>query len=106
MEKIKSKIGSNYIWVSADETVDILGRCVVNVVIGILHPTQQYQPYVIECHISDRVNSEIMFSIIDECLNYIFDNNVDEKRTKVLLFLSDGAPYMIKTGKLLKEYLL
>jgi hypothetical protein len=41
MEKNKQNIGDNYIWISAHETTDIVGRCVVTVCIGILHPTIQ-----------------------------------------------------------------
>jgi hypothetical protein len=57
---------------------------------------------VIDCHLSAIVKAKIVFSIIDECLNSRFDN-AEEKYEKVLLFVSDGAQYMLKTGKLLKE---
>jgi hypothetical protein len=83
MEQIKTRIGNNYIWISTDETIDILGRRVVNVVVGILHPTIPYKPYVIECHLSAKVKAKIVFSIIDECLNSRFDN-AEEKYEKVL----------------------
>jgi hypothetical protein len=39
MEKIKQNIGDNYIWISVDDTNDIVGRCVVTVCIGILQLT-------------------------------------------------------------------
>jgi hypothetical protein len=39
MTSIQNKVDDKYIWVSADETTDILGRCVTNVVTGVLHST-------------------------------------------------------------------
>jgi hypothetical protein len=37
--KNKQNIGDNYIWISVDDTNDIVGRCVVTVCIGILQLT-------------------------------------------------------------------
>ena len=49
MQSIKTNIGNNYVWVSAEETTDAMGRNVVQVVVGILHPSINYTPYVIKC---------------------------------------------------------
>jgi len=38
MDKIRTKIGKNQIWVSVVETCDVQGRCVANVMVGILKP--------------------------------------------------------------------
>ena len=67
MGQIKSQTADNYVWVSSDETTDILGRCVVNVVFGILRPTIAYTQFVIECHISTSVNTQIISSVTDNC---------------------------------------
>ena len=87
-----NNFGNNYLWISADVTIDTLGRFVVNVIVGILHPIIPYKPYVvIECNISDKVNAEIISSIVDDCLNCTYDN-ADEKYKKVLVFVSDAVP--------------
>jgi arginine/ornithine N-succinyltransferase beta subunit len=69
MTSIQNKVADNYIWVSADETTDILGRCVTNVVIGVLHPTISYTPYLIRTAITSSINSSKMCEIIEQSLS-------------------------------------
>lgn len=100
MRSIQNKVTDNYIWVSADETTDILGRCVTNVLIGILHPTLSYTPYLIRTAITSSINSNKMYEIIVQSLS---NSCITIHKENVLLFTSDAAAYMLKTGKLLKE---
>jgi hypothetical protein len=99
MTSIQNKVADNYIWVSADETTDILGRCVTNVVIGVLHPTISYTPYLIRTAITSSINSSKMCEIIEQSLS---NSCITVNKENVLLFTSDAAAYMLKTGKLLK----
>jgi hypothetical protein len=66
MTSIQNKVADNYIWVSADETTDILGRCVTNVVIGVLHATISYTPYLIRTAITSSIDSSKMCEIIEQ----------------------------------------
>ena len=36
MKKLRESVGDNKIWVSIDETTDLIGRSIANVIIGIL----------------------------------------------------------------------
>lgn len=96
---IKSQLSDNYIWVSADETTDIKGRCIVNVVVGILHQHPDSRPYLVSVEIRHKVNAEEIFNIIKNAVDKL-SISVD----KILLFISDAAAIMLKAGKVLKEY--
>lgn len=100
MTAIKTKISSKYIWVSADETTDIKGRCVVNVVVGLLSAENTSQQYLVSSVFRETVNAEMIYEIVKRGLNNVIDNDV----SKVLLFISDAASVMLKTGKLLQEH--
>jgi hypothetical protein len=100
MKSIENRVSNNYLWVSADETTDILGRCVTNIIIRTLHPTLPYTPYLTATKVSTRINAEIMSTFINESLNSVLKS--DRNCQNTILFISDAAAYMIKTGKLLK----
>lgn len=102
IQQIKLNISNQYVWISADETVDITGRCVTNVIVGILHPNTPSTPHLIASKITHQVNAETIRDIINESLQNIlqFDQN---QTHRVLLFVSDAAAYMLKAGKLLKN---
>ena len=97
--KIKNKLSDNYIWVSADETIEIKGRCVVNVIAGILHPDIPYEPFLISTQFRSSVNAEEIAQIVKQAVVNIINADV----SKILLFVSDAAATMLKVGQLLKE---
>lgn len=98
---IRNDVGDNYFWISADETMDALGRRIVNVIIGVLQPDTPTKPYLIASKTLERVNANTMAEVIGASIDNIFEG--DTKREKALLFVSDAAAYMIKAGKLLKD---
>lgn len=57
INEIKSNVSNNYVLVYGDETTDILGRCVTTILIGILHSTLLYTPYLIKTSITSKVDS-------------------------------------------------
>jgi hypothetical protein len=69
------------------------------VVIGLLHPTISYTPYLIRTAITSSINSSKMCEIIEQSLS---NSCITVNKENVLLFTSDAAAYMLKTGKLLK----
>jgi hypothetical protein len=98
MSTIKTKLSDNYIWVSADETTDILvkGRYVVNVVVGILNPQIPCEPFLISTEFRSSVNAEEIYEIIKQAIAKV-SNSGDEK---LLMFISDAAAVMLKTGRI------
>lgn len=101
MDKIKNEIKDHYFWISADETTDLLGRGIINIIIGVLHPDIPTEPYLIATKVIEHVNANKVVEIIVNAVDNIFDGDVNHE--KALLFVSDAAAYMIKAGKLLKE---
>jgi hypothetical protein len=97
MSTIKTKLSDNYIWVSADETTDILvkGRCVVNVVVGILNPQIPCEPFLISTEFRSSVNAEEIYEIIKQAIAKV-SNSGDE----LLMFISDAAAVMLKTDRI------
>jgi hypothetical protein len=54
----------NIIWVSIDETSDVDGRFVANVVVGTFKHEQSGEIFLLACEVSERVNysSLLLFS--------------------------------------------
>lgn len=60
---------------SADETTDIKGRCVVNVIVSVLHPEKFHQPYLItSTEFRSTVNAEIIFQIITDSVSKVYSS--------------------------------
>lgn len=96
VSKIKQEIKNRYIWMSIDETTDALKRYVANVVVGILH---------VEEHISVKrflINVEVLDKVNHSTIARLFDDSISKfeiDKDKVLVFVTDAAPYMIKAAE-------
>jgi len=62
ISQIRDEVGDSYIWISVDETTDINGRFIANLIIGVLHrlvlgthmtPEHMEQYIVINCFMRD-----------------------------------------------------
>jgi hypothetical protein len=85
---------------TADETTDIQGRCLVNIIVGTLFSQQPSEQFLISSTFHNTVNAEKLCEKIIKALQHNYECDV----SKVLLFVSDAASVMLKTGKLLKNY--
>lgn len=74
INKITNNIADSYFWISADETTDILGRSLVNVIVGALYVDIPSKPHLIACKTLDHVNANAMAELIL--------NSVDNTSTK------------------------
>ena len=92
--------GKNKIWVSTDETSDVDGRFVANVVVGTLKREQHGEIFLLACEVLERVNNSSIAVVFDNAMNLLWPDKVE--RENVLLFVSDAAPYMIKAAKALQ----
>jgi hypothetical protein len=102
INKIRNNVGKNKIWVSIDETSDIDGRFVTNVVVGTLKHKQPGEIFLLACEVLERVNSSSIAVVFDITMNLLWPDKIE--RENVLLFISDAAPYMIKAAKALQLY--
>ena len=82
-----------------NETHDCCGCYVLNILIGILNGEVQ-EAYLLHTKFLQKTNSGTVTQATIEALNSLWTNL---QFSKVLLLLTDHAPYMIKAGKNLKK---
>jgi hypothetical protein len=83
-----------------DETSDVEGRFVANVVVGTLKLEQPGEIFLLACEMLERVNNSSIAVVFDNAVNMLWPNKVE--RENVLFFVSDAALYMIKAAKALQ----
>ncbi len=78
------------------------GRYILNILLGKCDAIERKSPRLIATVEMKKTNSEnIVSEIIDRVVNFLKSDI--KVLQKIRLLLSDGAPYAIKTGKVLKE---
>jgi hypothetical protein len=102
IQKIRNYVQNKCIWVSIDETTDVTGRYVADVVIGILNETERSKIFLLHSEELEKCNNSTICKLFDRSMNLLWPNDV--QHDKVLLFLSDAAPYMVKAGKAIKLF--
>ncbi|CAH0562763.1 unnamed protein product [Brassicogethes aeneus] len=103
IHEIKELIGSNYIWFTVDETTDVCGRYIANLIIGVLNEDVPTTGYLICSKELDATNNNTVSRFINEALiNFYLPESVPSD--KILLMLSDAAAYMVKTASNLKVF--
>lgn len=98
MESIRAAIGESHIWCSVDESTDSMGRYVANCMVGAL----QERPsdcYLLNAEEIPATNHQTITKFLVDSLNLLWPEGLQNDR--VLLFISDAAPYMVKSGKAL-----
>ena len=102
IQKIRSYVQNKCIWVSIDETTDVTGRYVANVVIGVLNETERNKIFLLHSEELEKCNHSTICKLFDRSMHLLWPNGV--QHDKVLLFLSDAAPYMVKAGEAIKLF--
>lgn len=100
LKKFDCTLKIKKIWVSIDETSDVEGRYVANVIIGTLEIDSPGKSFLLNSEILDKSNHSTITKLFDKSM-LIFWPGI-EKHDSVLLFVSDTAPYMVKAGKTIK----
>ncbi|QQP52708.1 Uncharacterized protein FKW44_004941 [Caligus rogercresseyi] len=60
MEKIRSELYGQPLWISLDGSIDVVGREVVNVLIGRLDGNSFHVPFVVKCSFVPTSDSNTM----------------------------------------------
>jgi len=89
----------NKIWVSIDETSDVDGRFIANVV-GTLKREQPGEIFLLPFEVLERVNNSSIAVVFENAMNLLWPDKVE--RENVLIFVSHAAPYMITAAKALQ----
>ena len=99
LQRIREEIGSHPIWLSVDETTDTCGRYMANVIVGKLSPTEPGKGRLILCKELDAANHATIVRTVQEAIRLLWPVSSDVDESRVLAFLTDAAPYMLKAGK-------
>ena len=102
MSEIRKKIQGHFIYIMVDETTDPRGKYICSLVIGILHPEVLPTPFLISVKELVKTNHETVSRFINDSLMNFFEETTFQD--KILLFITDAAPYMVKTGTTLKVF--
>lgn len=102
VNKIREHVKDKYIWVSIDETTDITGRFVANVVIGTLNENDAGKNFLLHSEELEKCNHSSICQLFDKSMHILWPNGI--QHNKVLLLLSDAAPYMVKAGEGIKLF--
>lgn len=102
IDTIRAEIGSSYIWISVDETTDVLGRYVANLIIGKLSADAPSKSYLIASKVLERTNHSTIARFVNDGLKVLWPGGVQEE--KVLVLYTDSAAYMLKAASALKVF--
>jgi len=97
LQSIRHYVGDKKIWVSVDETTDIEGRYVVNIVIGTLEAENSGKIFLLHSDVLEKTNHSTIAKAFDKAMFILWPQGM--KHDSVLLFVSDVALFMVKAGK-------
>ena len=100
VRRVRNIIGDNKIWVSIDESTDVDSRCVANVIVGTLFADRPGNIFLLHSEVLDKVSHTTIAILFDSAMKMLWKDEV--KRDRILLFVTDAAPYMLKAAKGLK----
>jgi hypothetical protein len=100
VRRVRNIIGDNKIWVSMDESTDVDSRCVANVIAGTLFADRPGNIFLLHSEVLYKVSHTTISIIFDSAMKMLWKDEV--KRDRILFFVADAAPYMLKAAKGLK----
>ncbi len=101
MDEVRKCVGDNFTYIVVDETTDIRGNYIAHLLIGILTHSEAGKSFLIASSALEKTNSSTICTFVNDSLVRFYEGRPFS--TKVLLFVSDAAPYMIRAGKNLKS---
>jgi len=101
INKIRNYVDGKKIWVSIDETTDVTGRYVANVIVGTLEENNYSKRFLLHVEELEKVNHTTIFKLFDKSMNILWPEGV--RHDDMLLFLFDAALYMVKSIDAIKN---
>ncbi|XP_044012209.1 uncharacterized protein LOC122855112 [Aphidius gifuensis] len=99
LQSIRDEIGIHSIFISVDEVTDSKGQIVAHAIIRPLIPDRPGRPRLIHAQCLDAGNGETIRNFVIESLNILWPDGIHYNR--VLIYCTDAAPYMMRSGRLL-----
>lgn len=103
VQEMQSKIADKKLWLSVDETVDYLGRAVVNLLVRPLESSGCQRPYLLACKMIDTVNGTTISQFVQDSLKNMWGSSFESKVDNVRMLCTDSVAYMISAGRMLKS---
>lgn len=101
IQQVRDEVGDYSIYLSVDETNDLLGRLITHAIVAPLIPGTPGIPRMIHCAEISVGNAAAIVEFVEQSLSILWPNGI--RREKLLLFVSDAAPYMMAAGRSLKN---
>lgn len=102
MQKIRERIGDNFVWISVDETTDKTGRSIANFIVGKMSDTSDKESFLICCKELEQTNFSTIARFVNTSILSLWPSG--QNAEKVLLLVTDAAPYMMKAAQHLKVF--
>lgn len=96
-KNIKSLICKQNIYLTVDETKDVCGRAVCVILVGILDGKTNSKPFLLDVIDIQKTNNKTVTQFIVNALAKLYDGEIAYDRLR--LFVTDGASYMLKSGR-------
>jgi hypothetical protein len=102
LQNIREFIGSSYIFFSVDETTDPRGKYVANFIVSKLNADSPSKSYLLTSKVLEITNNLTIAQFVNNSLKLLWpEGNNDDK---VLLILTDAAPYKMKAAQNVKLF--
>jgi hypothetical protein len=102
LTKIREKLTNEFIYIMVNETTNSRGLYVCSLIILILHPEIMPTSFLISYKEFKKTNYETISRFVNDNLTEFFEDTLFQD--KILFFISDAAPYMIKAGGALQIF--
>ena len=95
MEKLRQDLDGP-IYIMVDKTTDVVGRYVVNLLMGKMDKDKYHAPLLIHCSFLKTCDSSAIARVVSWAIHTLWP---DFNPEKLKVFLSDMAAYMLKVGR-------
>nr|XP_042895595.1 uncharacterized protein LOC122268878 [Parasteatoda tepidariorum] len=102
LKTIQNEIGTKNIWLSIDETTDVTGRYVANVIVSVMDPFEKHKIFLLTSEQLPKTNSTTIAQLFTNALALLWPNST--KHERVLLFFTDAATYMKEVTRVLTSF--
>ena len=92
IEHIRDELKDDFIWISIDETTDVIQRHVTNVCVGPLNPNKDNRSYLLNTEFIGKANNKEISNCLLKSLNILWPDGI--KYDRVLMIVTDAARYM------------
>jgi hypothetical protein len=96
LTEVRKRIGDNYIYACVDETTDVRGNYIAHLLIGILSSETPGNAFLIASGQLEKTNASTICTFVNDSLVKFYNGSAFSD--KVLLLVTDAAPYMTCAG--------